>query len=257
MKALHQARPSANWAIGPKIRKLRQARGWTQTELAQRLEVSQGRLSQLERGEGSFTAEQLLTVLELFNVGLAEFAIEPVDPEVELQNVLARLGANHLREARVLTSARLEEVTAAVRETLVSANAARLVTALAPVLVTHVDAVSFEKLALELERVGLAHRLAWVAENVVEAIRATRAKLPPRHQRALRRAQVVLESFLENVGRHLGALPATDILDSNIRSTASRHSVQAGSSEPSKRWHVVTAIQPGDFANALEAALAD
>src|SRR5687768_17386784 len=81
-----------------KVRDLRLGRRWTQAELAVRLGMSQSRLSQVERGEGSFTAEQLIEILRLFNVPLDQFIPAP-DPDAELQNAFARLGAFHLRES--------------------------------------------------------------------------------------------------------------------------------------------------------------
>ena len=57
-------------AIASKVRDLRKARRWTQAELSKRLHLSQNRLSEIERGAGSFTAEQLLVILKLFNVPL-------------------------------------------------------------------------------------------------------------------------------------------------------------------------------------------
>src|SRR5436190_12476948 len=103
-----------------KVRELRLARRWTQAELAARLGLSQSRFSQIERGKGSFTAEQLIEVLRLFNVPLDQF-VPPPDPDAELQNAFARLGALPLREsAEVLPSARYAAVRDALREVLLA-----------------------------------------------------------------------------------------------------------------------------------------
>lgn len=40
--------------VGKRVRELRHARRWTQVELARQLDVSQGRLSEIEAGKGSF-----------------------------------------------------------------------------------------------------------------------------------------------------------------------------------------------------------
>lgn len=246
--------PAARRGIGPKVRQFRQARRWTQAELASRLDVSQGRLSQLERGEGSFTAEQFLTILELFNVGASDFVPRSEDPGTELQNVLARLGAAHLQESASLPSERIEAVTDAVRETLVSASAARLVAALAPVLVLHADAINFHKLELDLRHAGLVHRLTWLIENTLHAVEIAEETASPAEKRRSRRAAAVLGGYLESLERRADAAPSADLLDTNIRSAATRLQVQAKSSEISKRWHLITAIQPADFVAALEAA---
>src|SRR5262249_44243414 len=138
-----------------------ESRRWTQKELAARLEFSQSRLSEVERGAGSFTAEQFLLLLKLFNVGASHFVIGTGDPDLELQNALARLGATHLDESEdALPSERLEEVHAAIREALVS-GAPRLVAALAPVLVRNAERLNLVKLYADLERTGLQRRLGW------------------------------------------------------------------------------------------------
>ena len=84
--------------IGERIRRLRQERRLTQARLAKELFISQNYLSELERGQGSFTAEQLLTILRFFNVPVDYFAPKAVPAEDQLQNSLARLGARHLAE---------------------------------------------------------------------------------------------------------------------------------------------------------------
>src|SRR5690606_20715571 len=109
--------------------------GWTQAELSKQLQLSQSRLSEIERGAGSFTAEQLLLLLKLFNVTASDFVSERGDQDLRIQNALARLGASHLQESvEVLPSEHLRDVHAVVREALVDGTP-RIVTALAPVLV--------------------------------------------------------------------------------------------------------------------------
>ena len=78
--------------IGAKIRDLRQQRHWSQGELAKLLEISQPTLSEIERGEASLSAENLLRILRIFNVGVDHFeaAAERSSP---IQNALARHGA--------------------------------------------------------------------------------------------------------------------------------------------------------------------
>src|SRR5580658_8833730 len=87
--------------VAKNARELRKERRWTQAELAKRLDLSQARLSEIEGGDGSFTAEQFLLLLKLFNVGASRFApgagASPGhDREAQIQNALARLGALHL-----------------------------------------------------------------------------------------------------------------------------------------------------------------
>jgi HTH-type transcriptional regulator/antitoxin HipB len=49
--------------LGPALRALRQARGWSQTELGRRVGLSQERISSIEREPERVTVGQLLTVL--------------------------------------------------------------------------------------------------------------------------------------------------------------------------------------------------
>src|SRR6266542_4569294 len=121
-------RTATREVIASKVRSLRGERHWTQAELSKRLGLSQNRLSEIERGQGSFTAEQFLTILRLFNVSVTHFAAER-KPSEELQNALARLGASHLQESQeVLPSDLLDEIETVVREVLFSAESPRHVT---------------------------------------------------------------------------------------------------------------------------------
>lgn len=117
--------------IARKVRRLRTERHWTQAELSRQLGLSQSRLSEIEGGQGSFTAEQFLTILRLFNVSVTHFVAAP-RRDVELQNALARLGAVHLQESDdVLPSELLDEVGTVVREVLFAPDLPRHVTSLA------------------------------------------------------------------------------------------------------------------------------
>lgn len=244
-------------SIANRVRELRKARRWTQAELAGRLGISQGRVSELERGDGSFTAEQLILLLKLFNVGVSEFDLRSHDRTSEIRNVLARLGAPHLQEgADVLPSERIEEVTAVVRETLSEASP-RLIAALAPVLVTNIDHVNLTKLLASLVEAGLGRRLCWLVQNTLEAVRSVpSAELDRPWALRYRRAEVVLETFLDFAWNSQPAQPdqAPDVLDAEIRSAKTREAVKASSSVISRRWGIITRLQVDDFARALETA---
>ena len=80
--------------IVARVRELRAERRWTQAELGEKLGLSQARLSEIERGAGSFSAEQLVEILVQFNVRLEDLVgQQPGDDAI--QNALARLGALH------------------------------------------------------------------------------------------------------------------------------------------------------------------
>lgn len=246
-------------AIASKVRDLRKARRWTQAELSKRLHLSQNRLSEIERGDGSFTAEQLLVILKLFNVPLSAFAPHAErDDTAELQNALARLGALHLQERdHVLPSERLEEVNDVIREAIVS-GAPRLVTAIAPVLVRNADQVNLRKLDVRLAEAGLENRLAWVVENTLEAVNAALdGSLPRPWAQLYRRAVVVLEAFAEILPARSRKAIASDLLDAQIRTKKTLEEVRAAASPISRRWGIVTGLEPADFATALKAARVD
>jgi transcriptional regulator with XRE-family HTH domain len=246
--------------IGGVVRRLRQERSWTQAELARELGLSQSRLSEIEHGGGSFTAEQFLCILRLFNVGLSRFAGTGDDRELQLQNAIARLGAHHLQESsRVLPADDLDDVAAVISETLVQGNP-RLTTALAPVLVSNIDRIALGKLYLDLDRIGRERRLGWLSENTLDAIwrSLTHGGTSRVWNQRARRTAAVLGAFLESLTRDRananGSWPALDILDLNLRSKQSIESARVTSSEISRKWGIVTGIQPKDFAEALQSA---
>jgi transcriptional regulator with XRE-family HTH domain len=254
---------NARTRIAAKVRDLRRSRKWTQAELAKRLQLSQSRLSEIERGTGSFTAEQFLLLLKLFNVTATDFLNEPGEPGLRVQNALARLGALHLQESvRVLPSEQLQDAHAALREAIVDGSP-RLVTSLAPVLARNAIKLNLVKLYAELERLGLERRLLWVAENTLRALELFHGGSEPDRRewaRVDRAAELVLQHLLKVMGPsgRDGAPRAVppDILDTTIRSERTLEDVQRTSSEMSQRWGIVTSLRPEDFLQALRAARA-
>ncbi len=243
--------------VAGKVLQFRKERRWTQADLAARLDLSQSRLSEIERGAGSFTAEQLFEIARLFNIAPSEFAPRSsADPASELQNALARLGAAHLREDHeVLPSERLKEVGDAVRETLVAADIPRLVTALAPVLVANADRINLKQLHVQLDAVGLGRRLPWVVENTLVALQRETPATSADWRRLYNRARGVLDTFLALLWAEPPLSPQPlDVLDSTIRSKKTLEHVKAEASAVSRRWGIVTALQPEDFATALRGA---
>jgi len=244
--------------IARKVRDLRKERHWTQAELAQRLGLSQNRLSEIERGKGSFTAEQFLTILKLFNVPLTHFASER-RPSSEVQNTLARLGAVHLREnPDVLPSELFEEAGDAIREVLIAAESSRHITALAPVLVHNIDRINLKKLDAQFIEIGLERRFAWLIANTLAALHDELGEKLPRDLTGIyRRGEVVLGAFLTgDIERRLPRAVArpTDILDPDIRSAKTLKEVESSRSAISRRWGIATGLQPEDFVNALRAS---
>lgn len=247
--------------IATKVRELRLARNLTQTELAKRLRISQNRLSEIEHGGGSFTAEQFLELLRLFNVTASDFVEDARDPDLELQNALVRLGATHLHESSIVPSAVLEEVHDVVREALLN-GAPRLVTALAPVLVNHADDLNLPKLYAELHELGLERRLAWVVENTVVALDALANESGSGAKgwsKLKRRAEVPFRLFVDLIavrGETPGWKTAPDPLDPTIRTLRTLEEVKRSASKHSERWGIATSLQPDDFVQALRASRA-
>ncbi|QQR90364.1 MAG: helix-turn-helix transcriptional regulator [Myxococcales bacterium] len=242
--------------IAVSVRRLRSARGWTQAELASRLDLSQSRLSQIERGDGSFSAEQFLTILRLFNLSLRDFGIEPqADPSLKLQNALARFGATHLQESQAVLPAEYADLSELIRDALLSGNP-RYITALAPVLIHNLDKLHLQKPEAELAELGLQRRFPWLVENILAGIECELARLPSRPvTQRYQRAQLVLGSYLDVAKNRLciDEQLVPDILDSEIRSQKTLQRVKEASSAISKRWGIITKLQVQDFTEALRA----
>ena len=244
--------------IAARVRELRRSRRWTQAELATQLELSQSRLSEIETGRGSFTAEQLLRVLALFNVGVEELVVRRNDPQHELQNALARFGAKHLLESdRVVPTERLSELSDVIRDALLDGSP-RLVTAVAPVLVAHARELRLGLLYSELERLGSGSRLGWVVENTLAALDKLAVGRDGRTWEKLRfEAMLPLQtllSYARDIEGPTSRRPIADVLDATIRTEASREGVRRASSKLSRKWGIVTSLRVDDFVEALRAA---
>lgn len=239
--------------ISRKVRLLRTERQFTQAELAHMLDISQSRLSEIEHGKGSFTAEQLLVIAKLFSVPLNQFGT-PVSIGDELQNGLAMLGASGLVESTgVLPSDRLREVMAVVRETLVAADSPRHITALAPVLVNNIDNLNLWKLRMQLAEVGLDRRLGWLLQSIREALGHQLGRsLPQAVRRRYLKAQTQIDTFIET--QTWQPFPFGDLLDRDIRSEKGLQAASTERSEIAKKWGIVTRLRTEDFVEALRAA---
>ncbi len=249
--------------IGERVRALRKERRWTQAQLAKLLGISQNYLSVLERGQGFFTAEHLLSILKTFNVPIDYFASRPGRRQDQIQSALARFGAAHLHEsADTLPTQAFKEVADAVREALVSAESSRQVAAVAPVIALNISRINLKKLQAQFLEIGLGQRLGWALENTVEALRHELSQsLPQDWKLKYRRAEVLLKSFLalDWPGRRRGelkdsVLDSGDVLDHDIASEKSLAEARKESSDIAKRWGIITRIQTQDFIQALRAA---
>ena len=243
--------------IARRVRELRTSRRWTQAELAEKLELSQGRLSEIERGDGSLTAEQFLLLLRLFNETPASFVDETADRTLALQNALVRLGAVHLHENDSLPAARVDSPTELVREALIDGSP-RLVTALAPVLLKHADDINIRRLHSQLDEAGFRSRLPWLIDNSLTALDTIRSGgRDGAHWSAVHRGVAPLRMYLEFAAdrRNPSSSEVPDVIDAAIRSRRTADAVRRSGSDISRRWHVVSALQPTDFEDAIRSAL--
>jgi transcriptional regulator with XRE-family HTH domain len=241
--------------IAAKLRELRIERRWTQRELAARLDLSQSRLSEIENGSGSLTAEQFVHALRLFNASITDFVPIEDRRDAELQNALARFGAKNLVESETLVSGALDDLANVIREGLVR-GVPRFVTALAPVLVVNVERLDLGYINVPLASSGFGRRLPWLAHNVIEAIQLDSADgLDRTWSSRYRRTLLVLQNYLElaQLGTPGDRVP-WDILDPDLRSTQSVHLVIGGGSSISIRWRIASSLQPEDFRSALREA---
>lgn len=248
-----QALKNYRTAIGRELRELRQERRWTQAELAGRLGVSQGWLSRIEKGEASLSAEQLLYAARIFNASVDRFLPKKRGPAAsQIQNALARLGAVHLVETEdVLPSEHLSEAVNVILEVLSAPESPRHVSGIAPVLVEQIPHLDLRRLRARLAEAGLARRLGWLLDNAKQAIeeelespealsRSTRVK----YNRAL--------SYLSLP--HVSPPPETpeeEIFDPGIASEQTLVEVRKQQSAISRKWGMLTFLQPEDFRAAL------
>ncbi|HEY4178312.1 MAG TPA: helix-turn-helix transcriptional regulator [Kofleriaceae bacterium] len=239
--------------IAAKVRSLRQSRRWGQIELARQLGLSQSRLSEIERGKGSFSAEQLLLILSVFNVSIADFSDERTEPDQELHNALARLGAAHLHETENgLLSEKLSNASNVIREVLVSGSP-RLVTGAAPVLLLNARDLNLRSIQNDLRRLGYEHRLPWLLANTIRGLELTGQTLPRRFRSALSSLTLALNQIEATVSVPVGA--SVDVLDPTIRTQKTLEAVQRKSSRISLRWGIVSSLTPEDFVEPLRVAL--
>lgn len=83
--------------LGSKIRRLRKEAGWTQVELAKRLEISASYLNLIERNQRALTVPLLLKLAEIFQLDLKSFA---EDDEARLVADLKELFSDPMFDAR-------------------------------------------------------------------------------------------------------------------------------------------------------------
>jgi len=201
-------------AIAATVRRLRKSRGWTQWQLAARLEISQSRLSELERCGGSFTAEQLITMLSIFETTVDEFVLRrKPKPPIDDPN---------------------EAIIAAIDGWTTNA-----LLAAAPRMVHEIDRVQLQTILFET--FGIEHRFLWFVENVRAAIKG---------DERYRHVEAVLAELMRTARDP--SLPAFDAVDGPFSHTMISR-LSSVSTLISNRWCVVSRLTPEDFAVRIEA----
>lgn len=246
-------------SIAAGVRKVRLARHWSQAELARRLGVSQEQMSRVEHAERSLTAEQLIALMTLSNTPIEAF-LPPGNADAEEQNALVRLGALHLREAPDTPPAeRYTSASQALVEVLGRGRDARVLTALAPVLVWNIDAIDLPALHRDLDAMGRGHRLGWFAANVRSALTAIGVRGAAEWARRGRRTIAEIDAFVEWALPRRRAADGTligqeDRLDPDLSSARTIEEVRHQRSPLATEWGVVTVLRAEDFAEALRGA---
>lgn len=235
------------------IRSARVDRRLSQAELAQKLGISQSRLSEIEQGKGSITAEQFIFLLQFFNLPISHFVKqENVSFEDQLQNRMIQLGGRSLREvSNVLPSEKINSIYTVVIETLVGGLTSRLVLGLIPVVISNIDQIDFYRLRSKFTEVGQKNRIYWFIDGLLNAIQV-RCKqfVPHQYVRLYRRAEVQLSrarlfSQLDN------ADGVEDVLDMDITTPRTLGNVRASCDDLAKKWNIITRITQEDFNKAL------
>ena len=89
--------------LGEKIKRLRQERGWSQGQLAQKLKIHQKQISKYERGLHVPSVEVLVQIASIFNVSLDYMTFEDSEDTSQIQiadrELIQRLNEiNHFSE---------------------------------------------------------------------------------------------------------------------------------------------------------------
>jgi len=242
--------------IGKKVRDLRKGRGLSQGDLGKILGASQSSLSEIELGHSSLSAEQFIQILKFFNVPASHFDPAPGDSGGAIQKALAAHGANHLFEdPNLLPSENLARVDSIIRETLVSGENPRALTALAPVIIRNIGQINLAKLFVQFKDYNLENRFGWLIDNILSAIALTLKDAPPRKEAlALLKAANVLQGHRDRIYARDTAhdIPYEDYLGLPIASAKSKNEVLRNRSEISEAWNILSTIRVEDFVKAIQ-----
>jgi transcriptional regulator with XRE-family HTH domain len=241
--------------ISQGIRSARLGRRLSQAKLAQKLGISQSRLSEIEQGKGSITAEQFIVMLQFFNLPISHFVKqEKASFEDQLQNRLIQLGGTQLREkADVLPSEKLSDVCAVILESLISGFTSRRLMALVPVIIKHIDQASLKFIESKLKELGLENRLYWLMNGVGNALHMRLQLYVSREYKLLyKKAEIEFSLWgLYEFANIKKVREIEDVLDQNIMSQKTLDQVRTSRDALAKTWNIVTRVTQENFSNAL------
>lgn len=244
--------------ISQGIRAARLGRRLSQLELAKKLGISQSRLSEIEQGKGSITAEQFVILLQFFNLPISYFVSNAKSEfDLRLQNALAYYGAKYLRknEVAIMES---QDVNDVIIETLTSTNDSRLLTALAPIVVNQYHKINFDRIVHRMLEHRILNRFAWILDGTSYAINERFEKttsflgrdLSSKYDLALKRLNI----WLTRLTRSYSTLWKTYILESSLEQEDLLDMSLKKSDkcdDLANKWRIITRIKKEDFYNAL------
>ncbi len=244
--------------ISKNLKRIRLQRHISQADLADLLEVTQAHLSHIENRKAVLTAGQFLRILQHFNLSIDDFVPRVQIVEKDLQNVLARHGARHLFEdPAILPSQHLSRVVNAVSETLVDGHSPRLIVSLSSVIIENAEVHLMNKIRLNIHQAGLICRFGWFLDNTLEAITKiisdNALSLTDILKAKFNRTRVVIKNQLSLPVLAPPSLrqKAIDILEIEFNDEKTLSDIQRSVSALSKKWHIVSRIQPEHFEQAI------
>lgn len=239
------------------IKTARRDRRLSQSKLAGRLDITQARYSQIENEKGSFSAEQLITLVRFFNIPLSAFETskKKSSEDRELQNAVAYFGGKNLYESSdLLPSEKFDRLNSVVVETIIIGSPTRLLTSLAAVIVKNINNVDFNWIESRLFQRSYLNRWGWFLENTFEALKIFSRYNKKMHGTAYYKLSRGLDllKFEWEIGKNTFK---ETVLDNNILSEKTERLVMAKRSDISKKWKIVSRLQLEDFKIALDEAL--
>jgi transcriptional regulator with XRE-family HTH domain len=238
------------------LRALRAERGWTQRRVATALGTSQSRLSVVERGEGSISAEQLLTAMQLFGVPAERFRPAGVTRAGVMARARALLGSPDAVGAPSVEQ-RADAAQALLVEVLLAPRKGTHLQVLAPLLVRNLDLIALPRVYERLEQRGRGARLGWLADAVAAAIQSLSTPLPGAWGPLARHAEVALYAFSTQLQdardrSERSRLLVEDVLETGLSSAVELEALRRENGVEAKAWGIVTGCGVAGFAKALQ-----